>query len=111
MSEVITNLILAVIGVVATAAITIIIPAVKEWLSTVTTTEQQEIISILAKTAVYAAQQLYTENEDKLQYALGEVLAAINERGITVNGNEIRTAIEAALKEIKVSVSENGGEW
>ena len=65
------------------------------WIISKTTKQQQENLSALAKTAVYAAEQLYGANhgDEKLEYVKNILLKA----GYNVNMDILRAAIEAAV--------------
>ena len=83
----------ALIGVIITC---VLIPYIKSK----TTTEQQKEINAWVKTAVSAAEQLFTgsgRGEEKKAY----VIAWLKERGITVDEAELDALIEAAVYELE----------
>lgn len=96
----ITPIITAVIGLLGTVITVVAIP----WIKSKTTAQQQAIISAVAKTAVYAAQQLLSSNEAKKTYAIEYVSKALTDRNINISLDEVSAAIEAALKEIKTGL-------
>lgn len=102
-----TQIIVAIIGLCGVLITSFLIP----WLKSKTTAEQQDIIEIAAKTAVYAAQQLFSDNDEKKQYALEYMEDILNKYNIAVDSNVISTSIEAALKEVKTALSADGGDW
>lgn len=91
----ITNIVEAIIGLVAVVITSIIIPYIKKR----TTTEQQKELVAWVKIAVTAAEQIYVgagRGAEKKQY----VLAWLEERSVTVDWNEIDALIEAAVYEL-----------
>lgn len=97
----ITSIIMAVIGLLGTIITVAVIP----WIRSKTTANQQAIISSIAKTAVYAAQQMISSNDDKKSYAVEYVSKALTDTNISITLDEVSAAIEAALKEIKTELS------
>ena len=99
MSIDITQIVIAVIGLVSAVITSVIVPLVKAK----TTANQQVIIASLSRTAVLAAQQLYgaEEGQKKKEYASAYVEQLMKKHGITLSSVEVSTAVEAALKEIK----------
>lgn len=93
----ITKIIVAVIGLLTTIVTGFLIPFLKSKL----TENQQKTMEALAKTAVYAAEQLFTPNQwsEKKSYAQ-QILTA---KGYNVNLDDVNAAIEAAVKELKIS--------
>ena len=99
MSIDITQIVVAVIGLMSAVITSVIVPLVKAK----TTAHQQMIIASLSKTAVLAAQQLYAADEGpkKKEYAENYVSQLLKKHGVSIGPAEIDAAIEAALKEIK----------
>ena len=91
-----TGIITAIIGLIFTFITTKLIPLIKAK----TTKEQQETMLAIAKTVVYAAEQLYGagHGDEKLDYAL----ARLGEMGYKIDSAEVRAVIEAAVKELKL---------
>jgi len=103
----ITQIIVALIGLCGVIVTGILIPLVRSK----TTAEQQSIIDIAAKTAVYAAQQIFTANDEKKEYALEYMDNILSQYGISLDISSVSASIEAALKEVKTAVQADGGEW
>ncbi len=80
------------------------------WIKSKTNISQRELLVALAKTAVYAAQQIYdaTDGAKKKQYAFNQIKQALDARNIYVNDVEISETIESVLKEIKTELN---GVW
>ena len=99
MSIDITQIVMAVIGLVSAVITSVIVPLVKAK----TSAHQQVIIESLSRTAVLAAQQIYgaEEGQKKKEYASEYVSRFMKKHGITLSSEEVSAAIEAALKEIK----------
>ncbi len=100
-----TEIICAIIALLGTIITTVIVPYIKLKI----TKDKEALIKTVSKTAVYAAQQLFTANEDKLNYAMEQIETALKKKGIEVDTETVRAQAEAALKEIKVTAI--GGGW
>ena len=100
----ITQIVVAVIGVLSAILTAFVVP----WIKSKTTTNQQEIITILARTAVLAAQQIYDNNGAKKAYAENYITEQLKKYGLSLDERAISAAIEAALKAIKL---ETNGQW
>ena len=100
----ITQIVIALVGVAMVFITAVLVP----WVKSRTNVNQQVIITTLARTAVYAAQQLFGNNVDKRDYALHYMTKQLKQYGITLDTNAISAAIEAALKEIKTEIY---GDW
>jgi LL-H family phage holin len=94
-----TQIIIALIGLLATVATCYIIP----YLKTKTSEERWDYLCMVASTAVYAAEQLGVANkfQTKLDYAFTYVKTILAAQNIHFNNDIIRAAIEAAVYEIK----------
>jgi len=95
----VTQLLIAIIGVVFSALLTwivrAVIPPLKGWLDEHTTTEQQTRAWTMIKWLVEAAEQTitgYAKGSEKLEWVIKE----LNARGIEVD----RALVEAAVKEM-----------
>jgi len=95
----VTQLVIAIIGVVFSAILAwivrAVIPPLKRWLDEHTTTEQQTRAWIMIKWLVEAAEQTitgYAKGSERLAW----VIAELNARGIEVD----RALVEAAVKEM-----------
>ena len=91
-----TEIISALIGLLATMITTFVIPWIKEKLG------NERLVKALewAKIAVCAAEQIYTgpgRGEEKKKYALN----FLAERGITFDEDAIEALIEASVQEVK----------
>ncbi|MCI8980290.1 MAG: phage holin [Clostridia bacterium] len=100
-----TQVFLGVLGLITVIITSVIVP----WIKSKTTLEQQNMIRTWATIAVYAAQQLFTNSEEKKNYALQYVSDMLKKYNIELTANEISTYIEGALKDIKTSV--DGADW
>lgn len=95
-----TPIILSVITLIFGLLMRYVIPAAKEKLSG----NQMEMLRIAVKTAVYAAEQLYTSNQgqEKLKY----VIDLLNKQGYILDPTQVedttRALIEAMVKELKI---------
>jgi LL-H family phage holin len=70
-----------------------------------TTSQQQSTLTKLATTAVIAAEQMFKDADGsvKLDFATKQVELFLERRGVNVSSDQIRTAIEAAVRdEIKL---------
>ena len=99
MSIDITQIVIAVIGLMSAVVTSVIVPLVKAK----TSANQQVVIAALSRTAVLAAQQLYDadEGEKKKEYAVSYVNRLMKKHGITLSSEEVGAAVEAAVKELK----------
>ena len=95
----ITEIAVAIIGLMSAIVTSVIVPLVKAK----TNANQQIIIGTIARTAVLAAQQLYgtEEGQRKKEYAARYVGQLMKQYNVTASADEISAAIEAALKELK----------
>jgi LL-H family phage holin len=92
----ITQIILAVIGLLAAAVTAVIIP----WLRTRLGAERWAQLVLVAQVAVEAAEQLYRgegKGQEKLTYALERVNEQLRKQGISFDEIDVRAAIEAAV--------------
>lgn len=100
-----TEIFCAVIALLGTLITAVIIPYIKSK----TTKDEEALIKAISKTAVYAAQQLFSENEEKLKYAMEQIDTALKKKCIKLDSDTVRVQVEAVLKEIKVNAL--GGAW
>lgn len=102
----ITNLVIAVIGVLLTVVTAVVVPLIKTKLNA----NQIAIVERLASIAVYAAQQLFNveDSQQKKEYAVMCVKDELSKYGISFSEEDIEVYIESALKSIKVS---QGNKW
>lgn len=95
-----TEIILAVLTLIFGILMRYVIPAAKEKLNA----DQMELLRMAVKTAVYAADQLYTSDQGqrKLQY----VIDLLWQQGYIVDPGKVedstRALIEATVKELKL---------
>lgn len=88
-----TDIFEALFGLIAALITAYLIP----WIKSKTTANQQQKLTAVVRTLVYAAEQLYTGNgkgTEKLTYVVNE----LNKRGFTID----RAAIEAAVHEMNI---------
>ena len=97
----ITSIVTAVIGLLGAVITVVVLPLIKAK----TGVQEQVIISSVARTAVFAAQQILSDNAQKKAYAINYVGEFLEKRNIKLSINEISTAVESALKEIKAEIS------
>ncbi len=102
----ITQIMVALIGLLSAILTAVIVP----WIKSKTSISQQAILETIARTAVCAAQQIFgaDEGQQKKEYAMQRVEEALKAYGIKIDANRISEAIEAALKAVKL---ESNGEW
>lgn len=102
----ITEIVVAVIGVLSAVLTAVVVPYIKSK----TTINQQVNIEAFARAAVLAAQQIYgtEENQKKKEYAVQYMTEQLKKRGINLDIDTISTVIEATLKAIKLDVN---GQW
>ena len=95
----ITQIVIAIIGLMSAVITSVIVPLVKAK----TTANQQVIIASLARTAVLSAQQLYAadEGQRKKDYASEYVTRLMKKYGVALSSDEVGAAVEAAVKELK----------
>lgn len=97
MSIDLTAILQALIGLLAALITYRLIP----WIKENTTAKQRANLAMAANIAVYAAEQMYGAdkalNDVKLNYALDRV----REAGFNIDSEQLRAAVEAAVKEMK----------
>ena len=95
----ITQIVIALIGLMSAVITSVIVPLVKAK----TSANQQVIIASLSRTAVLAAQQMYDsdEGQKKKEYAVSYVAQLMKKHGVTLSSEEVGAAVEAAVKELK----------
>lgn len=99
-----TEIAVSVIGLIGVIITAYAVPRMKA----LTCSEQHTMLAGAARTAVFAAQQIFeTEaGEKKKEYALEYLHNMLKSKCITVSEEEISAAVEAALKEIKLSLED-----
>ena len=100
-----TQVIVALIGLLGAVITAVVVPMIRAN----TSAQTQTIIANIIKTAVYAAQQMYTTEQwqEKKQFAMSQVEKSLEQYGISLDDESISEAIEAALKEIKTAINGN----
>lgn len=100
-----TQIVVALIGLLGIIITSVVVPMIKAN----TSVKTQTIITNIIKTAVYAAQQIYTPEqwEEKKEFAMEQVTKGLEQYGVTLDEDTISDAIEAALKEIKTAIDGN----
>ena len=101
-----TQIVVALIGLLGIIITSVAVPMIKAN----TSVKTQTIITNIIKTAVYAAQQIYTPEQwrEKKEFAMDQVLKGLEQYGIALDTESVSDAIEAALKEIKAAID---GSW
>lgn len=94
----ITQIVVALIGLLAAVITTVAIP----WIRTKLGAQRWEQLQSIALVAVQAAEQLYKagQGEAKLKYALERTREAMRKMGVSYDEGTIRAAIEAAVLEL-----------
>ena len=95
-----TGIVLAVISLIAALITRYLIP----WIKGKTTEHQQEALLILARTGVYAAEQIFSTEEWKEKKAY--VLNLLKQNGYTVDSLAVDALIESLVRELRI---EQGG--
>lgn len=101
----ITAIIAAVIGLLGTIITAFAVPYIKTKL----TTEQFSYLEGIIKTAVYAAEVLFSGNgrgEEKLNYVLDYTQSVCEAHKITFDKEQVRQLIEKSWTELKVETTE-----
>lgn len=96
----ITPIINAVLTVIAAVITTYLVPWLKAKKTEVYSKISERDIAFLdlcANTVVMAAQQMYSNNEDKLDYAMTAFEAIIRNAGYAYDSTEARARIESAV--------------
>lgn len=104
----ITQIVVALIGAVVAVLGAVLTNVIVPWIKARTSETTQSIIEAAATTAVYAAQQVYASGtgEDKKAYAVEYMTDLLGECGLSVNADTVSSAIESALKAVKVSAGD-----
>ena len=100
----VTQIIVAFIGIIALILTGIIIPLVKAK----TSKSEWETIMIYARAIVSAAEVIYGSKagQQKLKYAVEHIKAICEEKGIKIDEESIRVAIENAWKDLQLDHKE-----
>ena len=91
-----TQIILAILTLAGTIITRYLIP----WLKSKTSERQFEALKILARTGVYAAEQIFSTEQwkEKKQY----VLDLLEQNGYDIDSNSIDALIEAMVRELRI---------
>lgn len=91
-----TQIILAILTLVGTVITRYLIP----WLKQKTSERQFEALKILARTGVYAAEQIFSTEQwkEKKEY----VVNLLEENGYSVDSNSVDALIEAMVRELRI---------
>lgn len=94
----ITQILVGLILILGFVISAFVIPFIKAHV----TGEQMAILYGVAKTVVFAAEQIFGAKmgQDKLAYALGLAKRLLESKGLTFEEDVIRAAIEAQVKEL-----------
>lgn len=107
----ITPIIEAVIGLIITILSVIVIPKIKIWLTNKLTVSQIDIIKIIVKSAVQAAEQIYQQTtqsgSSKKKFVLEYVQNKLNAIGMNIDTKEIEIYLEQAVLELKNNISQS----
>lgn len=99
-TEIITLLLRLAIAVM----VGIVVPAFTKWLDAKTENEQLAKVKEVAKTAVYAAEQIYKgvdpDGEIRRKYAREAIVRVAKSTGMALTEREIDEIIQAAVKEL-----------
>lgn len=104
----ITQIVVTLIGVVVMILGVVITRVVVPWVKANTSETTQDIIEAVTEAAVLAAQQLYSSGcaAVKKDYAVDYVTTVLATYGIEINEDVISSAIESALKALKISAGD-----
>ena len=94
-----TPLIEAIIALVAVIITAYVIPMLKKKMSA----EEYELLMKIAEQGVLAAEQIMSGSKlgkEKKEYVINYIKTTLKEKNMTVNMEDINTAIEAAVKQI-----------
>lgn len=101
----ITNIIQLILGLVITVASVLVFPKIDNWIGSRLTASQIDIIKIVIKSAVEAAEQIYSKisksGASKKEYVLTFAKDKLSELGYTFNEKEIEIYLEQAVLELK----------
>ena len=91
-----TQIILAILTLVGTVITRYLIP----WIKSKTSERQFEALKILARTGVYAAEQIFTTEQwkEKKEY----VVNLLKENGYSVDSTSVDALIEAMVRELRI---------
>ncbi|KUP22430.1 phage holin, LLH family [Paenibacillus sp. DMB5] len=109
----ITTIVLAIIGVLATAVLGVVAllkSRLQAWLDGKLNVQQRELLHKIATEGFAYAQTVYAQygGADKLQEALKYAEEQLQKKGITVSTLEIRAAIEDAYLKYKATLLTKG---
>lgn len=103
----ITPVVEGIIGLVITIVSVIIIPKIQVWVNNNLTVKQIDIIKIIVKSAVSAAEQIYAKSEkagsSKKKYVMEYAKSKLAEIGLAINEKELEVYLEQAVLELKES--------
>lgn len=94
----ITQIVLAVLGLLGTIITTFVIPILKNKL----TEQQQERLNTAVRIAVYAAEQIFNSDEGRQKKAW--VINLLNEQGYHANTDAIDAQIEAMVNQMRIEL-------
>ena len=103
----ITPIVEGIIGLVVAIISAIIIPKIRVWVNNNLTVKQIDIIKIIVRSAVSAAEQIYANSEkagsSKKKYVMEYAKSKLAEMGLTINEKELEVYLEQAVLELKES--------
>ena len=96
----ITQILLGIILILGGLAILVVWPYIKAHVSV----EQLSMLSGIAQTVVFAAEKIFGAKmgADKLAYALGLAKKLLEKKGLTLDEDVIRAAIEAQVQQLNL---------
>ena len=95
-----TKVLLAILELAFTAALIYFIPYLKKLVREKTTAQQQAEIRMWVKIAVQAAEMIYNET-DMGEIKFDYVVRFLEEKGFTLDVDEVKALIESAVLEMK----------
>jgi len=67
--------------------------------------EEIEILIVLSELAISAAEQLFSANKTKLNFAVSELVRSANDKGICITMDDASLLIEGSVKAVKNAIS------
>ena len=102
-----TEIVTIALRLVVAILIAVVIPVVKAWMESKIENEKLYQISEWARSAVYAAEQVYKQyktidpdGEKRKHYARVAIMTVSSRLGLELTDKEINTLIEAAVQEV-----------
>lgn len=100
----ITPILEGIISLVIATLSMVVIPKIRVWLDTKLTASQMEVVKIMIKSFVSAAEQIYINTSksgvSKKKYVMDMAKAKLAELGYTIDEKEIEAYLEQAVREM-----------